>query len=151
MINKGKELLVAAIENGTVIDHLPVGSGMRIIHLLNLSTHHEVVSLALNLRSKTLGLKDLIKLEGREISDEEASQIAIFAPKATLNIIRQFECVRKFKVHMPEIVEHVFNCVNERCITRHENMGSKFKVYVFGKQVDLICFYCEKRLSHESI
>ena len=91
-----KELSVSAIENGTVIDHIPAGQGMRIVRLLKLADHKKKVTLGLNLPSKSLGYKDLIKVEGREISVEEANQIALFAPKASINIIRNFQIQKKF-------------------------------------------------------
>lgn len=142
---KEKTLSVAAIGSGTVIDHIPAGEGMRIVRLLQLAGHGNQVTLGLNLPSKTLGSKDLIKVEGREINEEEANRIAVFAPRATLNVIRDFNLYKKFKVELPEKIEKVLDCPNGRCITNHEEMETRFLI---GRGA-LSCFYCEKSFKHE--
>lgn len=144
-----KTLSVAAIGEGTVIDHIPAGYGMRIVRLLRLADHRNMVTLGLNLPSKRLGYKDLIKVEGREVSEEEAQQIAIFAPKATLNIIRDFQLVKKSTLTLPEKVEKILRCPNERCITHFEEMFTRFEVCQLPQAVRLKCAYCEKSFDHE--
>ena len=144
-----KERSVAAIENGTVIDHIPAGQGMRIVRLLKLADHKKKVTLGLNLPSKSLGYKDLIKVEGREISEEEANQIALFAPKATLNIIRNFQIQKKFSVTLPDSISKILTCPNSTCITNHEPVVTCFDVSRFGQKVLLQCTYCEKGFTHD--
>ena len=143
------KLSVAAIEQGTVIDHIPAGYGMEIVKLLKLAKHNQVVTLGLNLASKTLTQKDLIKVEGREISKEEASQIAIFAPSAKINIIRNFKVVDKFTVTMPSQIERWVVCPNKNCITNHERMQTRFTVHRFGETVELKCHFCERIFAHD--
>lgn len=143
------KLLVAAIEQGTVIDHIPAGYGMEIVKLLKLAKHNQVVTLGLNLASQTLGVKDLIKVEGREISKEEASQIAIFAPNAKINIIRNFKVIDKFTVMMPRQVERWIVCPNKNCITNHESVKTSFTVHHFGENVELKCHFCERVFAHD--
>jgi aspartate carbamoyltransferase regulatory subunit len=145
-----KNLSVTAIENGTVIDHIQAGQGMRIVRLLKLADHKKKVTLGLNLPSKTLGHKDIIKAEEREITEEEANQIAVFAPKATINIIRGYHIERKFSVSMPDMLARMLTCPNQRCVTNHEDMQTRFKVNCFGKQVILKCHYCEKAFTHDA-
>lgn len=140
-----KTLSVAAIEAGTVIDHIQAGSGLRIVRLLKLTEGRHQVTLGLNLPSKSLEYKDLIKVEGREITIEEANQIALFAPKATINIIRDFRTHLKFKVSLPERVKGILHCPNERCVTNHEELTTHFRV----ERGFLSCYYCEKRFAHE--
>ncbi len=140
-----KTLSVAAINNGTVIDHIPAGEGMRIVRLLKLAGHRNQVTLGLNLPSKAMGYKDLIKVEGREITESEANQIAVFAPQATINIIRDLSLHKKFAVTLPEKLEGFLSCPNARCITNHEEMKNRFLVGR-GK---LTCYYCEKSFAHE--
>lgn len=140
-----KTLSVAAIESGTVIDHVLVGSGMRIVRLLKLTEGRHRVTLGLNLPSKSLEYKDLIKVEGREISIEEANQIALFAPQATINIIRNFRPHMKFKVSLPQSVKGILRCPNELCVTNHEEMATHFRV----RKGFLSCYYCEKWFPHE--
>jgi aspartate carbamoyltransferase regulatory subunit len=141
--------LVAAIECGTVIDHIPAGQGMRIVRLLKLAEHKKKVTLGLNLPSASLGLKDLIKVEGREVSVEEASQIALFAPKSTINIIRNYQVEKKFTVSLPEKLSKVLTCPNARCITNHEMIQTQFRVYKSGHKILLQCQFCDKDFAHD--
>jgi len=143
------QLSVAAIENGTVIDHIPAGQGMRIVRLLKLADHKKKVTLGLNLPSKSLGYKDLIKVEGREVSEEEANQIALFAPKATLNIIRNYRIEKKFAVTLPTTISKILTCPNQQCITNHEQVQTQFRVSRFGHRVMLHCDFCEKGFAHD--
>lgn len=145
-----KTLSVAAIGQGTVIDHIPAGEGMRIVRLLKLAGHHHQVTLGLNLPSKSMGYKDLIKVEGREVTEDEANQIAVFAPKATINIIRDFQLAKKFAVTLPEKVNKVLRCPNERCITNHEATTTRFEVSKRARSVQLKCYYCEKSFAHDT-
>jgi aspartate carbamoyltransferase regulatory subunit len=144
-----KELSVAAIENGTVIDHIPAGQGMRIVRLLKLADHKNKVTLGLNLPSRSLGYKDIIKVEGREVSEEEANQIAVFAPKATINIISSYGIEKKFTVSMPLAISKMLSCPNQRCITNHEEVHTRFRISRYGKGVMLQCYYCEKAFAHD--
>lgn len=123
---------------------------MRIVRLLKLAGHHNQVTLGLNLPSQTMGYKDLIKVEGREVTEDEANQIAVFAPKATLNIIRDFQLVKKFHVALPERVKKVLRCPNGRCITNHEMMPTRFEVLKFARSVQLKCYYCDKSFAHDA-
>ena len=145
-----KSLSVAAIENGTVIDHIPAGQGMRIVRLLQLADHKHRVTLGLNLPSKGLSYKDLIKVDGREISEQEANQIALFAPKATLNIIRDYKIEKKFTVVFPEMISKVLPCPNQKCITNHEQSTPRFSVNRYGKKVMLQCIYCQTGFDHDA-
>lgn len=143
-------LSVTAIEHGTVIDHIPSGQALSITRLLHLAQHKKKVTLGLNLPSQTMGHKDLIKVEDREITEQEASQIAIFAPKATINIIQDFCVVKKFVVTLPSHIERLLPCPNPRCITNHDPMHTHFSVACFGDRVVLRCHYCDKSFSHDT-
>ena len=143
-MTKDKKLLVAAIKNGTVIDHINAGHALKIIRLLNLADHKNLVTVGLNLPSKATRIKDLIKVEGRELTPEEINRIAIFAPHGTMNIIKNYEVVKKFHAEIPDIVEYVIVCPNLKCITNHENMNSKFHVLENKGEITLKCHYCEK-------
>lgn len=145
-----KQLSVSAIENGTVIDHIPAGFALKIVDFLKLSSHKKRVTLGLNLPSKSLGYKDLVKVEGRSLTEDEANKIAILAPGATIAIIEEFQVVKKFKVQMPKSVEKIFHCQNPQCITNHESVLPLFDVKAVSKKVELKCKYCEKHFSHDS-
>lgn len=146
-----KTLSVAAIKNGTVIDHITSGHALKIVRLLNLAEHNKTVTLGLNLPSKESKYKDIIKVEGRELTQEEISRVAIFAPNATINIIKNYDVVKKFPTEMPETVEYVIVCPNPNCITNHEVMDSKFHIKQEGKNIKLKCNYCEKIFAEEEI
>ena len=146
-----KTLAVSAIKNGTVIDHIVPGQALAIVRLLNLAKHHKQVTLGLNLPSSTRQYKDIIKVEDRELTPEEANQVAIFSPKATINIIKDYEVVNKFFVEIPETISTVIRCPNPRCITNHEKMRSFFFVKQRMQSIDLQCKYCRKIFSQEEI
>ena len=110
-----------------------------------------MVTLGLNLPSKAMGIKDIVKVEGRELTPEEVNEVAIVSPSASVNIIRNYQIVKKFKVTLPQFTERFVICPNKACITNHEAMGVYFFVKPEGKQVKLKCRYCEKEfVSHES-
>lgn len=144
----GETLSVAAIKNGTVIDHITAGQSIRIMKLLGLQK--KKATLGMNLPSKSLGLKDLIKVEDFVISDEAAGQIAVFAPQATINIVQDFNIVRKYKVALPNHLNNILGCLNPRCITNHERASTCFSVQHIGKKVALTCNYCEKSFAHDA-
>jgi aspartate carbamoyltransferase regulatory subunit len=139
-----KTLSVSAIENGTVIDHINSGQAIRIIHLLGLLEKKCKVTIGLNLPSKRMKLKDLIKIENHILTNEEANEITIFAPEATINIIHDFEVVDKIITSLPPSICDAFICPNPVCITHNEPVDSFFIIHVQGKQVKLVCKYCEK-------
>ncbi len=146
-----KTLSVSAIEQGTVIDHIPTGCAVAIIYLLKLLSHPYPVTLGLNLTSRRLGRKDLIKIENRFLSEQEAHDIAVFAPSATLSIIRGFQVEKKIPAKLPEVIEKILVCPNPQCITRHEPIFSAFFVEEFRSKVTLRCKYCEKMFAQSDI
>lgn len=146
-----KQLSVSAIKNGTVIDHITAGSALKIIRILNLPAHQKIVTVGLNLPSRAMGAKDLIKVEGRELTPEEANRVAILAPNASINIVKNYEIAKKFTVNIPERIEHLLVCPNPKCITNNEAMESVFEVIPNGKETKLRCHYCEKTFSQNDI
>ncbi len=135
---------VFAIKAGTVIDHITAGHAVKIVRLLNLADENRIVTIGLNFSSKKMGLKDIIKVEGRELTEEEISRIAIFAPQASINIIKKHEVVKKFHAEIPETIEYVVTCPNPKCLTNHESLTSKFHVSHKNNVIHLKCHYCEK-------
>jgi aspartate carbamoyltransferase regulatory subunit len=145
-----KMLPVAAIRNGTVIDHIPAYLALKIILLLKLDKHDKMITIGLNLPSSSYGLKDIIKVE-KELTLEEANQVAIFAPKATINIIQDYEVAKKFKVQIPSFIEGIFSCANPRCVSNHEKIKSYFHIIQRPHQVFLQCRYCKKSTPQDEI
>ena len=146
-----KTLLVAAIKNGTVIDHIPAGQALTISHLLKSEQHRDLMTIGMNLPSKRQGHKDLIKIESRYLTEKEAHDIAVFAPEATINIIRDFRVVKKIKAVLPKVVERILICPNPQCITHAEAVDSAFFVDEFKNKVHLRCKYCEKLFERDEI
>jgi aspartate carbamoyltransferase regulatory subunit len=146
-----KTLSVAAIQNGTVIDHIRGGQALRIMRLLQVLVNKNKVTLGLNLPSQLLGIKDIIKIEARTLTSEEANKIMIFAPEATINIIQEFEVVQKLETRLPSSITDAFTCPNPVCITHHEPIESCFNIEERGKRINLICHYCEKQFDRDQV
>lgn len=146
-----RTLAVAAIKNGTVIDHIPAGQALRIIQSLNLIPSKYKITLGLNLPSKSMGHKDLIKIENRILSETEARDIMVFAPKATINLIEDFEVGKKITTTFPENITKIFSCPNPVCITHTEPVDSFFYIEEQGKRVKLTCKYCEQQFDRDQV
>ena len=123
MAKKDKsELKIKAIENGTVIDHITANKSLHILKVLGLPDDNtKNVTIAMNVSSAEFGRKDILKIENRELDYQELNQIALIAPKATINIIRNFEPVKKYKSVIPKKITSILKCTNTKCITNYEN------------------------------
>ena len=146
-----KTLSVSAIKEGTVIDHIKNGNALRIIHMLSLLRTEKQITLGLNLPSKCIGRKDLIKIEGLELTPEQANEVIIFAPEATINIVKNFEVVQKLKTHLPPSIKSVFTCPNTMCISQEKQVTSLFYIEEQEKRVSLTCHYCERTFDRYQI
>lgn len=142
---------VSAIRNGTVIDHIAAGQALKIVRLLKLSQHQKLVTLGLNLPSQSLLYKDLIKVEERELTPDEANQVAILSPKATINIIQEYEVIKKFQVQIPPSLTDVLSCPNPRCITNHEKVQTWFHISQRHNNILMQCKFCRKSFSQNDI
>jgi len=142
-----KEMLVRPIRQGTVIDHIRGGQALNVLKILGIyGTTEAVVSVAMNVPSKVLGSKDIVKVEGRELEQKEVDRISLIAPDATINIIRDFEVIEKYRVDLPERIDGLVKCNNPNCISNtKEPVISKFMVN--KKPVELRCVYCEHVIS----
>ena len=140
-----KELKVSAIENGTVIDHIPADVVSQVMRILKLEEIERPVLIAANLSSKKLGKKGIIKVTDKFFESNEINKIALVAPNATLIVIKDFEVVYKQAVELPKSIKQFVKCVNPNCITNHESFDTKFEVhYTDENEVKLHCQYCEK-------
>lgn len=146
-----KTLSVSAIQNGTVIDHITSGQAIRIIHLLGLLDKKHKVTVGLNLPSKRMKLKDLIKIEDRKLTNDEANEITIFMPDATINIIQNFEVTEKIITSLPSCIGNVFVCPNPACITQTEPVDHFFTIEKQGAQVKMTCQFCEKTFDRNNV
>jgi aspartate carbamoyltransferase regulatory subunit len=146
-----KTLSVSAIHNGTVIDHINSGQALRIIQLLRLLETKHRVTVGLNLPSKRMKLKDIIKVEDHKLTNDQANEITIFAPEATINIIQNFEVTGKVITKLPSSIRSVFVCPNPFCISHNEPVDSFFSIAEHGKRVTLSCKYCEKSYDRNQV
>ena len=151
-MEKRKELIVSAIENGTVIDHIPADKVFQVVKILGLDTVSNPVYLGINVESKKYGTKGFVKISDKYFDPEDLNKIALVAPTASIIEIKGYEVIRKQTVTIPERIEHIVKCFNPNCVTNKEHdIPTKFHVkYVDGK-LRLVCHYCEKYTSEENI
>lgn len=145
-----KQLSVSAIENGTVIDHIPAKNLFKVISILGLDHIDSQITFGTNLESKKLGKKAIIKISGKFFEDTDINRIALVAPDAKLNIIRDYEVVEKKVVEVPDEIVGIAKCMNPKCITNYEKVTTRFRV-VSKKTVALKCHYCEKITNQENL
>ena len=138
-----KEMLVSAIENGTVIDHIPAEKTYEVVDLLGLRESDTPVTIGYNLPSKKIGRKGIIKITDKFFSNEEISRLSVVAPKIVLNIIKDYEVVLKKTVETPDELHGIVKCNNPKCITNNEPMQTYFNV-VDKEHGVLKCHYCDK-------
>jgi aspartate carbamoyltransferase regulatory subunit len=138
-----KEVLVSAIENGTVIDHIPADKTFQVVNLLGLQNEKELVTIGFNLPSKKVGKKGIIKISNKVFTNEEINRLSVVAPKIVLNIIENYEVVEKRTVETPDELRGIVKCNNPKCITNNEPMQTVFNV-VDKANVTLKCHYCGK-------
>ena len=138
-----KHLVVSAIKEGTVIDHVPAKDLFKVISILGLDHIESQITFGTNLESKKLGKKSIIKVSNIFFPDEDINRIALVAPQANLNMIKDYKVVEKRKVEVPDVIIGIAKCVNPMCITNQENVMTKFRV-INKEKVSLKCHYCEK-------
>lgn len=143
MGNSKSELVVAAIENGTVIDHIPADKTYEVANLLQLQDMDTPVTIGYNLPSKKIGRKGIIKVANKYFSDEEINRLSVVAPNIGLSIIKNYEIVEKKTVETPNTLKGIIKCNNPKCITNNEPMKTLFHV-VDKLQLIVRCHYCDK-------
>ena len=145
-------LRVSKIKDGTVIDHITSGHALDVLRILGVTGKSGgTVTIAMNVPSKKLGKKDIVKIEGRELKAEEVDKIALIAPYATINIIRNYKLVEKKLVKLPKIIRDIIKCANPACISNsNEPVQSTF--YVESQEpLYLRCHYCGYLMDKEDV
>ena len=138
-----KERLVAAIENGTVIDHIPAEKTYQVVSLLGLEHTTEPVTIGYNYPSIRFGKKGIVKISDKFFTDEEINRLSVVAPKIVLNTIHNFEITQKRMVETPDVLSGIIKCNNPKCITNNEPMKTLF--HAIGKDKHILrCHYCDK-------
>lgn len=147
-----EELKVKKIAEGTVIDHITAGTALSVLKILGITGREgHTLSVLMNVESKKLGQKDILKIENRELSPGEVDKIALLAPKATINIIRNFRVVKKMKVRLPRVIRGIVKCANLACISnKSEPIQSTF-IVESEDPLRLHCHYCGMILERDDV
>lgn len=138
-----RTLLVSKIRDGTVIDHITGGHALDVVKILGITGRtNGVVLIAMHVASKQLGTKDIVKVEGRELEPEEVDKIALLAPHASINIIRDYQVAEKKRVKLPTVIQGTVTCGNPACIS-NSNEPVQARFYVKSQEPLMIrCHYC---------
>lgn len=145
-----KELQVAALKNGTVIDHIPSDKLFTVVSLLGLQQMENNITIGFNLESQRLGKKGIIKIADKFFSEADINKIAVVAPNVVINIIRDYEVVEKREVELPDTLKGIVKCSNPKCITNNEPMPTFFHV-VDKANCIVKCHYCEHEQNRKEI
>ena len=143
-----KELKITPISNGTAIDHIEAGMAMKVVRILKIpdAETHSTVSIAMYVKSKKMGFKDILKIEDRELKKKEVNKISLISPNASIVIIKNEEVVKKYSVSLPKVIKGIAKCSNPNCITnKGEPIETEFQV-TNGKEIKLRCLYCDKNV-----
>jgi aspartate carbamoyltransferase regulatory subunit len=146
-----KELKVAALRNGTVIDHIPADKLFKVVSILHLDTCLNQITLANNLESAKIGSKGLVKISERALGEDETNKIALIAPNAKINIIRDFQVVEKRPLILPDEIREILQCNNPVCVTNNQPITTRFQVQNHDGQIVLKCHYCEREIKQEEV
>ena len=145
-----KELKVAALENGTVIDHIPSEQLFKVVSLLHLDHIDKNITIGNNLCSKKIGKKGIIKIADTYFKEDELNKIAILAPNAKINIIKNYAVISKQTVSLPDKLRDIIRCANPKCITNNEPMPTVFDI-IDKEHIVVKCRYCEQAITKEEI
>jgi aspartate carbamoyltransferase regulatory subunit len=147
---KKKELQVAALENGTAIDHIPPRQLFKVADMLSLKELENTITIGNNFHSKKMGSKGIIKIADKFFEEDVINRIALIAPNVVLNIIRDYEVVEKKTVTLPDELVGLVKCNNPKCITNNEPMPTRFDV-IDNESGTVKCRYCERKINKEDI
>lgn len=145
-----KELAVAALENGTVIDRIPAEKLYQVVTMLKLDTIPNSITIGNNLNSNKIGKKGIIKVADYFFRDEEINKIALLAPDATINVIRDYQVVEKYSITLHDTLRGIVRCNNPKCISNNEPMETVFNV-TSREPVVVTCRYCNHRIGGKKI
>jgi aspartate carbamoyltransferase regulatory subunit len=147
-----KELRVSKIKDGTVIDHIRGGYALDVVNILGITgKENRVMTIAVNVPSRRFGAKDIVKIEGKALNAQEVNRIALVAPHASINFIKNYVVIEKFEVKLPPIIEGIVKCGNPSCVSNNnEPITSKFHVKT-EEPLLLKCHYCGVTLEEPDV
>jgi len=141
------ELIVRRIGEGTVIDHIDEGKGLKVLDALGIDGKNgSVITIALNVPSGKFKKKDIIKVENMFLKDDDTNKLAVIAPKATVNIIKNYKLVEKRRISLPNEIEHIFRCSNPECVTNSSEHIESIMDVINKDRLILRCRYCSRVL-----
>jgi len=142
------QLLVRRIKDGTVIDHIGPGMALVVLKALNITGREgNVITVAMNVPSSKFESKDIIKVENKFLEANETNKLALLAPKATVNLIRDYKVVEKRKVELPAIFVGIFKCSNQKCVTNSKEEIVTIIDVIDKSRQTLKCRYCSRILN----
>lgn len=150
MNTQRKELQVAALCNGTAIDHIPPAVVFKVVSLLDLDDLKNPITIGNNFESKKMHSKGIIKIAEKYFEEDVINKIALIAPNVVLNIIKDYEVVEKKRVVLPKTIKGIVKCNNPKCITNNEPMLTRFDV-VDSEKIELRCHYCNIKIKKDEI
>ena len=146
------EIRVAKIRNGTVIDHIPAGRALNMLHILCLPEKGNIISILINAPSSKYGRKDILKIEDLELDAAAANRISLVAPTATINIVIDFNIVEKRAVSIPDVITGILECINPNCISRKEGEHVLPVFFTLSRNpVAVTCSYCSRQMGEQEI
>jgi aspartate carbamoyltransferase regulatory subunit len=152
MMSDTSQLLVRRIKDGTVIDHIEAGKALLVLRALSITGKEgNVITVALNVPSSKHGKKDIIKVENRFLETSETNKLALIAPRATINIIRDYKLIEKRRIQLPESIIGIFKCPNMKCITNSGELIKSIIDVIDKEKVILECRYCSRTLSIDEL
>lgn len=151
MASAGTELRIEKIKEGTVIDHITAGHALSVLRILGMTGKDSVVSVAMNVPSHKLGKKDIVKVENRELNAEEVDKIALIAPKATINIIRNYQVAEKQRAKLPKVIRGIIKCDNMLCVSNFKEPTQPTFLMEREDPLRLRCYYCNRIMDKDDI
>ncbi len=151
-MSKGEELRVEKIHDGIVIDHIDAGHALDVVRILGITgRQNSIVSIAINVPSKLLGAKDIVKIEGRALAQSELDKIALIAPRATINLIQNFKVTKKEGVRLPQRIAGIVKCANPSCISNAREPIVHSFIVERVEPLLLRCYYCKRSAEKEDV
>ena len=146
-------LYVRKIREGTVIDHIPAGRALVVLRILGLTGHEGFrIAVVMNVESSRMGVKDIVKIEKLFLDEEQVNKISLVAPNATVNVVKDYRVVRKYKVEPPSMIEGIIHCTNPTCISRKDREPLKPRFRLISKQpIKLQCIYCSTIIGEKEV
>jgi aspartate carbamoyltransferase regulatory subunit len=143
-----RQLLVRRIKDGTVIDHIESGKALLVLRTLDITGKEgNVITVALNVPSSKHDKKDIIKVENKFLEKDETNKLALIAPHATINIIKEYRLVEKRKIQLPDSIIGVFKCPNLKCVTNSDEYIKPVINVIDKEKIVLRCKYCFRTLT----